>query len=198
MSRTNAPLDVWALPAYLLWLVFFLAGFDPQLTYTLAREAGLVVSQTALVNSPHLVTLALAGYLGVFAYQRCRDVGMEDPDAKARGVQFAILGLIAFLEFSPFELLRLAEFPGMQNRLIVMFVLGAKLFTWLLLLAVVARYYLLGHVHVFANMVSAFPSTYRSDGSDEIGTKSSVAWLDSRPPAENPPIPQPGQERERF
>lgn len=178
--------DLWTLPAYLLWLVFFLIGFDPEMAYGFAREIGFVVSQNALVNSAHIVTLSLAGYFGYFAYNRCLESGLSKPDAQTQGLQFSILGLIAFLAFSPFQLISYAEIPVAKLRFIVLLVGGTKLFMWFLLLGVVARYYLLGHVNVFASMVSAFPSTQHVDDKAKPAESARVAWLDVRPRGDRP------------
>ncbi|MBM3289873.1 MAG: hypothetical protein FJY92_06945, partial [Candidatus Hydrogenedentes bacterium] len=148
MEQSRARWDLWTLPAYLLWLVFFLVGFDPELAYLFARDQGAVVSQNALVNSPHVITLALAGYFGFFTYQRCIDAGLRRPDAQTQGLQFGILGLIAFLAFSPFQMMSYGDIPVAKLRFVVLLVGGTKLFMWFLLLGVVARYYLLGHVNV--------------------------------------------------
>lgn len=190
MDHPKARWDLWTLPAYLLWLLFFVIGFDPELAYEFAREIGFVVSQNALVNSPHVVTLALAGYFGFFTYQRCIEAGLRKPDAQTQGLQFAILGLIAFLAFSPFQLISYAEIPVAKLRFIVLLVGGTKLFMWFLLLGVIARYYLLGHVHVFASMVSVFPSAHDDERKEKIGEASSVTWLEARPKAERQ-VPQP-------
>ncbi len=190
MDYPKARWDLWTLPAYLLWLLFFVIGFDPELAYEFAREIGFVVSQNALVNSNHVVTLALAGYFGFFTYQRCIEAGLRKPDAQTQGLQFAILGLIAFLAFSPFQLIGYAEIPVAKLRFIVLLVGGTKLFMWLLLLGVIARYYLLGHVHVFASMVSVFPSAHDDERKENIGEASSVTWLEARPKAERQ-VPQP-------
>lgn len=168
----------------MLWLVFFLIGFDPELAYEFAREIGFVVSQNAMVNSPHVVTLALAGYFGFFTYQRCIDAGLPKPESQTQGLQFGILGLIAFLAFSPFQLVSYAEIPVAKLRFIVLLVGGTKLFMWFLLLGIIARYYLLGHVNVFASTVSVFPSAHSGEDKEKLGEASSVAWIDSRPKAE--------------
>ena len=193
---------MWTLPTYLLWLLFFVMGFDPETAYEFAREIGFVVSQEALVNSPHVVTLALAGYFGFFAYQRCIDAGVRRADAQTQGLQFAILGLIAFLAFSPLQLFSYAEIPVAKLRFVVLLVGGTKLFMWFLLLGIVARYYLLGHVTVFASAVSVFPSSRDGEEKGEIGEASSVTWLEARTKSErhapHPPAktrPEAGNER---
>lgn len=195
MDYPKARWDIWTLPTYLLWLVFFVIGFDPELAYDYARETGFVVSQNALVNSPHVVTLALAGYFGYFAFQRGLEAGLRKADAQTQGLQFAILGLVAFLAFSPFQLMSYAEIPVAKYRFIVLLVGGTKLFIWFLLLGVIARYYLLGHVHVFATLGSVFPSSHKDDNDEKIGEASSVAWLDSRQQAERQAQPAPPQSR---
>lgn len=186
MENPKVRWDLWTLPAYLLWLVFFLIGFDPEMAYEFAREVGFVVSQNALVNSPHIVTLSLAGYFGYFAYSRCLESGLSRADAQTQGLQFSILGLIAFLAFSPFQLISYAEIPVAKLRFIVLLVGGTKLFMWFLLLGVVARYYLLGHVNVFASMVSAFPSAHRGEDRATPAESSRVTWLDVRSNGDRP------------
>lgn len=199
MDYPKARWSFWTLPTYVLWLVFFLIGFDPELAYEFAREAGFVVTQNAMVNSPHVVTLALAGYFGFFVYQRCVESGLPKPEAQTQGLQFGILGLIAFLAFSPFQLVSYTEIPVAKLRFIVLLVGGTKLFMWFLLLATIARYYLLGHVNVFASSVSVFPSSHGGEeDAKKLGESSSVTWLDARPKPERPaapPRPEAGNER---
>lgn len=202
MDHPKARWDLWTLPAYLLWLAFFVIGFDPEWAYLTARDVGFVVSQNALVNSPHVITLALAGYYGVFAYQRCIECGLRKADAQTQGVQFGILGLIAFLAFSPFELTGYADIPVAKLRFIILLVGGTKLFMWFLLLGVVARYYLLGHTRVFVGLAGAAVTSQDGDEAGPVGKTSSVAWIEGPPGADRraelpaaPSRPEAGNDR---
>ncbi|GMU92905.1 MAG: hypothetical protein AMXMBFR4_19630 [Candidatus Hydrogenedentota bacterium] len=193
MNESKPQFDFWILPTVLMWVVYFLAGLDPELLYNTVRDAGWVVTQNAMVNSPHLVTLAFAGYLGLFAYHRCLESGLPKMDAKARALQVGILGLLAFLSFSLSQLRNLSYIPDQTLRVVVIAVSAVKLVAWFTLLGMVLRYYLLGHTDVFANIGSMFPSTYRQE-KEPLGDRSSVAWIDSPrkdDPAQPPSAPVP-------
>jgi hypothetical protein len=179
VSNSDSRWDAWTFPTVLLWLVFFFAGLDPETLYERLRELGLVVTQNAIVNSPYVVSLVFAGYIGLFAYHRCIESGLSKIDAKARGLQIGIIGLMAFLSFSPAMVTLVGEIPERRYQTVVMIVAFAKLFAWFYLLILILRYYMLGHNHVFARISSAFPSTYRgADEPVELGQATTVAWLD--------------------
>jgi hypothetical protein len=171
--------DPWSLPTAILWIVFFFAGLDPERLFYLLRGIGRVDVLTAMVNSSHFITLAFSAYLGLYAYQRCREHGLSPIDAKARALQFGLLGLVAFLSFSMLQLLHLPDIPVPNLRVLVVVVAFAKVSAWFYLLIVVLRYSVLGHDDVFANITSLFPSTYRhGEAGENLGKASSVAWID--------------------
>lgn len=179
MNGSHSRWDAWTIPTLLLWLVFFLAGLDPEALFERLRELGLVVTQKAMINSPYVVSLLFAGYLGWFAYQRCIESGLSKVDAKARGLQIGIIGLMAFLSFSPKMVALVGEIQDGRYQTVVMIVAFAKLFAWFYLLILILRYYLLGQNDVFARISSVFPSTYREGGEHvELGQATTVAWLD--------------------
>lgn len=179
MSDNQHQWDPWSLPTAFLWVIFFFAGLDPERLFYVLRDVGRVDVLTAMVNSSHFITVAFAAYLGVFAYQRCLEYGLSRIDAKARALQFGLLGLVAFLSFSLLQLLHLQDIPVPNLRVLVVVVAFAKVSAWFYLLIIVLRYSVLGQTEVFANMISLFPSTHRQDATEEsLGKSSSVAWID--------------------
>lgn len=155
----------------LLWCFFFAIGMDPELTFQFLRESGRVVTQRALVNSPHLVTLALAGFLASHVYARCREAGLAVADAQARALQTAVLGLAAFLNFPMQSFLNAGALPTMDQRLLIWSVGMVKYVVWMYLLLTVIRFHLFGRVSAFTGMVSVFPSTYTESTGNGAGAK---------------------------
>lgn len=159
MSGIPRKHDLWRAPALALWIVFFLIGLAPEEMFYWLRAFAGVLPQRALINSHHLVTLGLAGYVGLFGYHRCLDVGLSSRDAQDRGLQLTVLGLIAFLAVD-FRLLLEAHLnPIFQYRLFTYFVGVSKLVSWWALMALFVRYYGFGDDHAFAGIPSVFPST---------------------------------------
>jgi len=153
--------DLWRAPALLLWILFFLIGLAPEETFYWLREFAGVLPQRALINSHYLVTLGLAGYVGMFVYHRCLDVGLTSRDAQDRGLQLTVVGLVAFLSVD-FRLLLEAHLnPIFQYRVFTYFVGASKLVAWWSLMALFVRYYGFGDDHAFAGIPSLFPSTRR-------------------------------------
>lgn len=173
------------MPIVLLWCLFFAMGLDPEQTYRFLREAGHVVTQRALVNSPHLITLALAGFLSAHVYLCCRDAKLSVPDAQARALQTGILALAAFLNFSMLNFLSATGLPTMDQRLLVWSVGMVKYVVWLYLLFTVIRFHLFGRVSAFTGMVSVFPSTYNEAPGNGSGARfgSPERVADARPEA---------------
>ena len=179
MSQTEKQWDPWSLAAAGMWVIYFLMGLAPETAYFTLRDWGRVSILTAMVNSPHLITIAFSAFLGLFAYHRCLGAGLSGIDSKARAMQFTILGLVAFLNFPLTQVMRLSDIPMQNLRVVVVVVALAKTFTWFYLLIVVLRYSLFGHTHAFTAMASVFPSTRRQDASSEqLGEASSVAWIE--------------------
>ena len=158
MSDSRIPDWSWALLALMAWTALFLIGLDPERVYLYLREAGGVVTQNAWVNSPQLITVALAIYLGRFAEQRCRETGMTGSSTRSRGIQVAVIALGAFLWFSPLMLVYAREIPDVNLRRMVYVVIPAKLLAWFYLYIMVFRYYALADRRVFADMPALIPS----------------------------------------
>jgi len=146
-----------------LWLLFLLIGLVPEVFYISLRTLGGVVTQHALVNSPHVVQLALAGYLGYFVYLRCIDASIDRETAAGKGVQLAVAGLVAFLPTLP-ETWNSHDLQGLLLDLILlgplyMSVILIKLLAWCYLFLVLLRYYFLDGERVLQRMLNLFPST---------------------------------------
>ncbi len=161
LSESPGKWDSWAIPNLALWGVFFVIGLDPERVFWALRLASNVVIQDAWANSPIPITLALAGYLAFFTYQRCLEAGASPRGARARAAQVAALGLAAFFWVSPSTMVHwLYEIPVRSLRLAVYPVLAAKVLAWLYLYSLVLRHVGLGNHEVFARIVVLFPSVH--------------------------------------
>lgn len=185
LSPSDGPRDTWAVPIVLLWCSFFAVGLDPEVTFLFLREAGHVVSQRALVNSPHLVTLGLAGFLSWHIYSCCRDAGLAFSDAQARALQTGVLALAAFLNFPLQHFLNAGSLPTIDQRLLVWSVGMVKYVVWLYLLFTMIRFHLFGRVSAFTGMVSVFPSTYGDASGNGANAKFGGAERPADAPAES-------------
>ena len=152
--------DLWRVPAFLLWLLLFLGGLAPDRVFLLLREWGHVKTQSALINSHYLITLALAGFYGYFTYQRCIDAGCSELLARGKALQATVIGLVAFLAV-PWSLLRvLSELPRLELRLVVVLACSLKAGAWIYLMTVLVRYYFWSGQAVYHGMPSLLPSTH--------------------------------------
>lgn len=162
MLHSVPPRDPWRLPAVALWLLVFCAGLFPEPVFMALREAGGVVTQRALTNSPFFITIACALYLAIFTYGRCQRVNAPSGLAFGNSLQVLMIALLAFLPF-PFELLlNLDNIMVALSRRVVIGVAAAKLLAWLYLWTLMLRYYILSNHAVFAQMHSLFPSLQAS------------------------------------
>jgi hypothetical protein len=155
----------WRLPAFLLWCVLFAFGLGPEETFHALRTWGQVTTQRALVNSPHLITLALSVFLGLFTYFRAREAGCQGAAARGKATQMACIGLIAFSDVPLAFLLQLDEIPIAFYRNVLLGLAGAKMAAWVYALAVLFRYYFLSGQEVYRRLSSLFPSTRRDSAS---------------------------------
>jgi len=153
--------DPWRIPALILWIGFFLIGLAPEYVYFWLREASGVLPQHALVNSHHLITLGLACYLGLFCYHRCIEAGLSSRAAQDRGIQLAVVGLVAFLSVD-FRLLLAAYMSPMFKYRVTVYLIGiSKLVAWWSLMTLIIRYYAFRDGRIFAAIPSLFPSARR-------------------------------------
>ncbi|MCP4641824.1 MAG: hypothetical protein GY851_15380 [bacterium] len=159
MTDRDQDIDLWAIPNLLLWTAFFGIGLEPERTFVLLRQLSGVVTQSAWVNSPGLITAAFAVYLSVFVYHSCIGAGLEPRGAQGRAVQTGVLGLAAFLWYSPRQLIAwVQDIPVPELRWIVYGAAVMKLVSWLYLYLMVLRYVGLGQKRTFASMPVVFPS----------------------------------------
>ena len=152
MSNKSRSIDLWSLPLLFLWAFFLVAGLFPSAVYMLLREGGGVVTQNAMINSPHLLSLIFAGYVGLFAFHRCCDAGLAPVDAWPRGLFVFVVGMVAFLDFPFRVLLTLPDYLSVLDRTIIQGAAVFKLLAWGYLYSMVLRYYAVGNNRVFADL----------------------------------------------
>lgn len=153
--------DLWRLPTLLLWMLFFFIGLVPFPVYVYLRYVAGVVPQRALVNSHYVVTLALAAYVALFCFQRCREMAHTPFESQDKALQLGLLSLVAFLPFDYSLLLTVHMNPARENPSLFYVVGSAKLVSWLYLFSLFLRYYALGINNVFSEIPSLFPSAHR-------------------------------------
>lgn len=162
MSETQPQTkDPWRAAAFGLWEILFFVGLFPEPVFVLLRMAGAVLPQHALVNSPYILTITLAGYFAGFAYHQCRRQGLPPGRAADMTLQYAIVALVAFLPIDFIAVARVAGNMLVQNKPAIYLAAGAKAVSWLYLTVLVSKYYL-GNDNAFVTMPSLFPSTRRS------------------------------------
>lgn len=160
--------DWWNIPAFLMWLVFMLAGLASDPVYHVLRDIAGVPTQKALVNNAGVITVAFAVYVGIFTHQRCRDLDVPANEAQGKAIQMGIFALLAFLPFPLVLVTNVLDIPTPELRRVVYVVAPAKLAVWCYVLQLLARYYLFGDEGVFARVTSVFPSSQaRKTRSDE-------------------------------
>jgi len=163
VSETAERRDLWRAAAFGLWEVFFFAGMFPEAAFRLLRAAGAVLPQRALINSPYMLTIGLAGYFAAFAYHQCRRQGLTPGKSADMTLQYAVVAVVAFLPVDFWGVLHVAGNALIQNKATIYISTAAKLVGWVYLSVLVCRYYL-GNENVFVTMPSLFPSTRRYHG----------------------------------
>jgi len=153
----------WRILAMFLWSWFFAFGLLPIWTFQGLRSWGGVLTQDALINSPHFITITWSIFIGYFAYARCREAGIEPDLARGKATQLAVLALPAFM-CGPLEdviLYRLGhvDYFSMLTNSVALF----KVVLWCYLYIKIVRYYFGPGHRVFTKVPSLFPSTYRHD-----------------------------------
>ncbi len=167
MAKPPRQVDWWCGPLLGLWAVFFVVGAVPEWTYEQLRMASHVVTQRALVNSPFLLSLALAAYLAWFTYHRCREAGLDGIHTRGKTLQIAIISLAAFLPLSTESLLNLNSIMVPAWRHLVTITAAVKTLAWLYLLSILLRYYLGSGHETFVRIPSLLPSVRYLDATEE-------------------------------
>jgi len=162
-----------------LWVVFMTMGLFPEQTYLGLRLWGGVVTQNALVNSPMLLYFALVGFVVVFAYQRCREHGLDIVQSRARAFSIMVYALIAFFPVRLEAFLDYASIPIPLYRHLLLATCGLKVICWLYLYSLLLRYHFLRGSDVFVGLPVLFPSAQ-----EEVpGAAESKAPEQGEPPA---------------
>lgn len=186
MNETHPKWDLWKLPTLLLWLIFFMVGLAPVYVFNALRDYAGVLTQNALVNSPHMLTIALAGYMTIFVFNRCLAAGASAQEAQEKAIQVGIFAWVAFLPLDFFDVILAYANPLVRNRTIIYFAAAMKLTAWWLLLVMILRYYLLTKGSaLFPNIVSPASSTKQEETLPENTLNKSHATADNS--EENPP-----------
>lgn len=160
VNETAGSRDPWRAAAFGLWELFFLVGLLPEPVFRLLRDAGAVLPQRAVVNSPYAITIGLAGFLAVFAYNQCRRHGLSHGEAGDKSLQYAVVALVAFLPVDFIGVLNVIGNELVRNRSTIYLSTAAKSVAWLYLMMLICKYYL-GNDSAFMSMPSFFPSTRR-------------------------------------
>lgn len=151
---------LWRVPTYLVWCLLFAVGMAPEEVYYLLREASGVTTQRALINSPHMITLALSGFLGFFTYFRAREAGCSRMLSRGKALQVGCVGLVAFSNIPLDYLFHLDEIQITFYRNLLIGVALVKFSAWLYALSTLSRYYFFAGSTVYADMASILPSTH--------------------------------------
>ncbi len=150
--------DPYRTGSTILWCGFFLVGLAPVEVFWLLREAGRVVTQNALTNSAVLITLALAGYVGLFIYRVAREHQLPPRLALAYGAQCFLLGLVAFSTLSTNDYVGFFNIPSWDLRMLLLAAGACKAIAWAQLFTWVLRYHAMGPDALFKTMPCIFPS----------------------------------------
>ena len=124
-----------------LWLLFMVAGLLPARTYFELRRAGDVMTSDAMINSPWLIYYAAVAFMTWFAYQATSRI---ESAAERRGRAFTVsaFAMIGFLPIRLDEIPRYIEVFDPTLRNVALLALGVKCLSWLYLLWLLTRYYL--------------------------------------------------------
>ncbi len=163
-----------------LWVIFFLMGLFPELVFIRLRLWSGVVTQSALVNSPLVLYMALVAYLVWFLYGRCRDSGMSAPLARSRCFSAGVYALAGFL---PVRLELAFDYgniliPEYRNMLLI--TLAVKLISWTFLLVLILRYHFWQGALALESLPSLLPSVRSEDRAVQL-PESEVAPKDNTP-----------------
>lgn len=187
MKKT--PVNGWDIVSLLIWGMFFMCGLAPDIAYHGLRSLANVAPHSAMINSSLAITIALAGYIAIFALRRCREAGASEDQARRKAVVAGLMGLSAFLELpgsgiSPFEPRTLIEvwvhfrsISDLYLRNVIVAVGAGKLFCWWYLFGMMLRYHLFGNRRVFLLLPALF--SWRAVPAPAAGGETVAAEADS-------------------
>lgn len=188
MTTKNNNSILWNGLAVLLWIGIFFAGLFPEPIFFKLRQLGGVTMHQAFINSHWFITFSCTGFLAWFVTQRSREAGVDSHLALGKGIQVAVLSLVAFLpvpiEILPGYFFILARF----YYFLIMAVITAKMLCWLYLLQVVLNYHLFAGAEVLKDMPLLFPSARKQ--------ASAAPPAMSEDASDTPPTPANDEEKE--
>ncbi len=159
--------NVWDSLAVFLWWLILLAGFLPEIFFSMLRELGHVSTHQAFTNTPWFITFSCAGFLGWFTYERCREAGDQDDVAFGKGVQTCILAFAAFLPLQLEQTPVYLHIPIPFYRNLILGMVTVKVLTWGYLVQLILRYYLFSGSKVFRHIPLFFPSSLRKNRTEK-------------------------------
>ena len=169
MSDSDRGFDLWTLPLLLGWAVFFVMGMFPEFVFYTVRDAAWVTTQRAWINSPHVLTIAMAVYFGRFVSLRCTEAGLDRYESARRGVYATFMGVVAFFGY-PLELLLVGPYRlDAWTRCLLYTGAAVKIGVWGYLYIVVLRYYAMGHFDAFAGLLPRRPESAECPSPDPQG-----------------------------
>ena len=161
MRKSHDGYDLWRLPNFALWLVFFGIGLIPEPVYDGLRALGAVVTQRAVVNSPYFITVGCAVYLAVFWFHKCREAQFSERVARGSALQHGMVALLAFLPLPPELVLQAPHIPVASIRHLIYGASAVKILAWAYLFLVVGYSCVSGKWVVSTAMSRLFPSVRR-------------------------------------
>ncbi len=158
MTELPPTQSAWRWAMLPLWGVFLVMGLYPEQTYLRLRGWGGVVTQNALINSPVLLYMGLVAFLVFFAYQRCREHGLDEIQARARTFAVLVYGLLGFFPVRLESVFEYARIPIPGYRHLLLATCALKLLCWGYLAMLLLRYHFVQGTAAFANLPVLFPS----------------------------------------
>jgi len=167
LSELPPTQSAWRWAMVPLWGGFFVMGLFPEQTYLLLRDWGNVVTQNAFINSPLVLYMALVAYTVFFAYQRCREHGLDEVQSRARSFAVLVYALIGFFPVRIEAFMDYASIPIPAYRNLLLASCALKIVCWAYLILLLVRYHFLQGTAVFAGLPTLFPSA-RDDAANAL------------------------------
>lgn len=167
VTDTTPHISPWRWAMLPLWVIFFIMGLFPEMVFIRLRIFSGVVTQSALVNSPLVLYMALVAFLVWFLYARCRESGMGPALARSRSFSAGVYALAAFL---PVRLELAFDYgniliPEYRNMLLI--TLAVKLISWTFLFVLILRYHFWHGPAALDSLPSLLPSVRNEPRADQ-------------------------------